>query len=198
MNRTTLIKLLYFGSVGLALIAVIYLVGVTEGAPFLAVLIFLLLFTPGRVTGYLWRDLIAGRRLLDAGHYTQAITLFESFHTNIRRKRWLKWVIWFTPSLYTTSAEALTLNNLGACYLELGDIDKAKELFNNALSIDHRYPIPHYNLAIVEMYHRQTEYSERHLAEAVRLGFAGGTMDKVIQKTKSIYAQIEPMARHVN
>jgi tetratricopeptide (TPR) repeat protein len=198
MNRTKIIRSLYYGGLAFALIIAIYLVGITKGSPFLAVWIFLLLLIPGRITGYLWRELIAGRRLLDAGRYTDAIPLFERFQSKVRKKRWLNWIIWLTPSFYTTKVEALTLNNLGVCNLELGDFEKAQELFINALSMDRRYPLPHYNLAILEMYHRRMESSERHLSEAVRLGFTGGTMDKVIQKTKSIYAQIEPAARNVS
>ncbi|MES9969026.1 MAG: tetratricopeptide repeat protein [Candidatus Thiodiazotropha sp.] len=169
---------------------------VTKGSLLLAVGIFLLLLLPGRIIGYQWRDLIAGRRLLDSGRHAEAITLFERFLADIRGKRWLKTLIWLAPSLYTTKAEAMTLNNLGVCQLELGDFETAQAHFEHALSIDPKYPMPHYNLAILEMYQDRPESSERHLSEAVRLGFKRGSMDKVIQKSKSIYARMEPMARH--
>lgn len=168
MNRATIIKTLYFSSLALALAAGGYLVTVTKGSLLLVVGIMLLLLLPGRITGYLWRDLIAGRRLVDSGRYSEAITLFESFLADLKRRRWLNWIIWLTPSLYTTSAEAMTLNNLGVCQLELGEFEGAEAHFKQALSIDPKYPMPHYNLAILEMYQDRPESSQRHLSEENR------------------------------
>ncbi len=87
-------------------------------------------------------------------------------------------------------------NNLGVCHLELGEFDCAKRFFKEDLVLDPLYPLPHYNLAILEMCREDKDECLAHLAEAARLGYTGGTLDKLAQRSKSIYARMEPTARH--
>jgi Flp pilus assembly protein TadD len=86
----------------------------------------------------------------------------------------------------------MVMNNLGACNLEVGRLSLAKEQLFEALKLDDRYPLPHHNLAILASVEKDEASALHHVSEARRLGYTGSSMDMILQKSKEIYARLEP------
>lgn len=193
MSRTTLLKWCYALVMVSALFAGLYVVASrlipTSAA---AILVVVVLLVPGRVVGYLWRDFLNGKRHIDAKRWEEAIPFFESYLNRLKRTPALGWLIWISPSIYTVSASAMTMNNLGVCNLELGRLSLAKEQLLEALKLDDRYPLPHHNLAILASVEKDEASAQYHVSEARRLGYKGSSMDMILQKSKEIYARLEP------
>lgn len=189
MNRTIFFKIAYFCIISLTLPIIFYL---TKGNLSISTLLLLTLvcLIPGRLAGYFWRDLIVGRRLMNRENWSESVPHLVRFIRKMRQHQWLNILIWFNPSLYTTSALAMGLNNLGVAYLRLGEIDEAQRHLLEALKIDQLYPMPHYNLAIIEFLRGNMYQGEHHLAESKRLGFTGGKIDRALDYVKTIRAGI--------
>lgn len=195
LNRTAKLKIAYFGSTAVALFLG---VGIAIGFRFHPVALVCaaaLLFLPGRVTGYFWRELIAARRLMDSSRHAEALPLLEGFVRKLETSPWLERLIWIAPSIYTVRAKAMALNNQGACHLETGELDLAEGEFSQALQLDSLYPIPHYNLAVIEMVRGNETQSQQHLKTSHDLGFSGGSIDQALNRVKTAYAKGEPAAR---
>lgn len=154
-----------------------------------------ILLVPGRITGYLWRELITGRKLMNSGRHEDALPLLESFVRKLEATPWLEKLIWIAPSIYTVRTKAMALNNRGACHLELGDLNSAKRDLSDALQLDSLYPIPHFNLAVIEMARDRESESQQHLETARKLGFTGGSIDLILNRVKTAYAKLEPAAK---
>jgi tetratricopeptide (TPR) repeat protein len=161
------------------------------GGPYVVTAIALTLLIPGRIQGFYFRDLFIGRRLLDADRPEEAIPLLERFLESLERHPSRNKLLWLSWSFYTPSATAMTLNNLGAARLELGQIDEAKRCFTRALEEDSFYPIPHFNLAIAHEVDGDHEAAAAALETSTRLGFTRGTLDRVISKAQSLLARVE-------
>lgn len=153
-----------------------------------------ILFVPGRLTGYLWRELIVGRRWMDSGRHDEAIPLLETFVRKLEAQPWLEKLIWIAPSIYTMRAKAMALNNRGVCHLELGELDAAERDFNEALQLDSLYPLPHFNLAVIERVREHEAKAQHHLEASRNLGFNGGPIDQILNRVKAAYAKLEPAA----
>ena len=195
VNRTSKLKLVYFSLWATAMALGVGGLITFKFHPLALAVVVVLLLLPGRIVGYVWRDLITGRRLMGAGRFEQAIPLFESFVARVEKKPWIGGLIWIAPSGYTVSAKAMALNNLGACRLELGELEDAERDLKSAIELDAEYAIPHFNLAIVDMARGQEERSEEHLEQARKLGYHGGAIDQMLDRVKSAYAKLEPAAR---
>lgn len=195
MNRTKNLKIVYFGAMA---VAVLIGVGIAVGFSLNPVALCgaaAMFLVPGRVTGYLWRELIAARRLMDSGRHEEALPFLNAFVQKLELKPWLERLIWITPSIYTVRAKAMALNNRGSCYLETGELDLAEQDFNQALQLDSLYPIPHYNLAVIELVRGNETQSHRHLKMSSDLGFSGNSIDHILDRVKTAYAMVEPAAK---
>lgn len=195
MNRTTALK------IGYSLIVVALIVGAliiydAFGKDFrllfAATIIFLI---ASRIPGFFFRELLIGRRLMKAKEYNKAIFWFSAFLDTLATRPWIAYLIWMSPSLYTTSVRAIALNNIGACSLELGALDDAESKFKLALEEDSLYPIPHFNLAILWEVRDQHETSMQHYYRAKLLGYTGNILDQSIDRVKLAYASYEPLAK---
>lgn len=195
MNRTAKLKLAYFGSVTAALLTGIGIVVGFGFDPIALVSVAAILMVPGRITGYLWRELITGRRLMDSGRHEDALPLLNSFVRKLEVTPWLERLIWIAPSIYTIRTKSMALNNRGACHLELGDLDSAERDLNEAIQLDSLYPIPYFNLAVIEMARDREPESRNHLEISRRLGFTGGSIDQILNRVKTVYAKLEPAAK---
>jgi hypothetical protein len=193
MSRTTLLKWCYAVITVSAFFAGFYLVA-SKIIPSStgAILVAAVLLVPGRIVGYVWRDFLQGKRHADAKRWEEAAPLFESFLNRLQRTPSIGRLIWISPSIYTVSASAMAMNNLGVCHLERGHLALAKDHLLGALKMDDRYPLPHHNLAIVAALEKDETSMRRYVSEARRLGYKGSTMDMILQKTKEIYARMEP------
>ncbi|RBP35134.1 hypothetical protein DES53_12610 [Roseimicrobium gellanilyticum] len=193
MSRTTLLKGCYALIAVSAFFAGFYAVAAKViPSTTAAVVAAAILLIPGRIVGYVWRDFLRGKRDTDAKRWDEAIPLFESFLNRLKKTPSIGWLIWLSPSMYTVSADAMVKNNLGVCHLEMGRLSPAKEQLLEALKMDHLYPFPHQNLAIVAALEKDETAMQHHASEARRLGYTGSSIDKILEKSKEIYARLEP------
>lgn len=193
MNRTLKLKLLYvaafltLGSLSLWIIMTLFpgreLVG--------AMLVGLVLLVPGRIQGFVYRDLFRGRRLYCAGRPKEAAGYFQTFIAELRRKPWKKRFIWFSWTFYTTDVEAMAWNNLGAAMTSMGKWTEAKKSFEAALATDAKYPLPYLNLARIAIVEEDRAQAERRIQQAMSLGYRSTTVDQLIYQSQALLAKIE-------
>jgi tetratricopeptide (TPR) repeat protein len=151
----------------------------------------LLLFLPGRVQGYYYRDFFRGRREMGLGEFESALGHFTKFAEDVSNRPWLKRLIWLSFGVYTTDIEAMTHNNLGACYLEKGELTKSKTALYRALEICPTYPIPYFNLALLYGLTGERREAVRCFQEAKRRGYDLSRFDQVLNSLSQGLANIE-------
>jgi hypothetical protein len=191
VNRTTRYKVGYVVALGVVCAISTVAVYSMDGGVAAIVAVAGVLFVPGRIQGLFCRELFRGRRLLDAGRPAEAAVYFERFLGTVRREPWRKRLVWISWPVYTPNVEAMALNNLGAAQLELGKIPEADAAFTQALELDPYYPLPYFNLAILQEMRGDRAGSERSVSEAARLGYTGGTLEFVIHRAQSLLARVE-------
>ena len=197
MNRTQKFKIGYF--VALLILAtfagtIVFVVG---GNLISIVGIILILLAPGRIQGFYFRNFFIGRQFFDRGGFKQSIPYFEKFIVELNSRPHLKKLLWLSWSIYTPEIKSMALNNLGAAYLELGDLETAEKQFQSALSLDPDYPIPYFNLAIVNELRQEHVKARQSVEKASALGYKQSTLDKVINKSKSLLASFEGRPKNV-
>ncbi len=189
MTRVTYYKLGYLTALILLGGAVAVLVRLLGGGSLLIIAV--LLLVPGRVQGICFRDFFTGRRLLDSGEPSAALHHFEDFLQLTRREPWRKKLLWLTWSVYTPDLEAMTLNNIGVSQMTMGNADEAKAAFDDALSLDPKYPLPYFNLAVLATMKADQASAEEALKKANMLGYKNGTIDAAIRRAQSLLARVE-------
>ncbi|MEM8779108.1 MAG: tetratricopeptide repeat protein [Cyanobacteria bacterium P01_G01_bin.49] len=195
MNRVVGYKIGYL-VVLFALMAIATALILSLGGGTLTVLVVAgIFFIPGRIQGIFYRKMFRGRRLLNSGRAAEAQQHFESFLRQLNEQPWLKKLLWLSWSIYTPNVEAMTLNNLGTAYLQLGQFSEAESAFKQALEVDPLYPIPYVNIAILREMEGNRLKAEQAIATAVRLGYSGGTVDAVIHSAQSLLAHVEGLGR---
>ncbi|MEM6817149.1 MAG: hypothetical protein AAF578_00015 [Pseudomonadota bacterium] len=191
MTRTERYKVQYFASIaGYAVIAAILLwqFGLK---PTTIIFVALLLFVPGRVHGFLWRDLYTGRRLLESGSFGTSITASKQFIQRVESKPWLRKLWWLQGAIYTRDPVAMALNNVGAAKLELRQLDDARQAFSEAISLDSGYAAPHFNLAMIASLEKDEAEAKHRLDRAAALGYSQSTIDNFVKNAGSILARFE-------
>ena len=191
MNRTLRYKILFIASIILLLTVAGFCIVYFQLSPGGILLLALLFLIPGRVAGFFWRDFYRGRRLASMGAWEDAIEYFERFLADVKKRPWIKHMIWFAWGTYTRDIEVMTQNNLGAMKLNLGRLDDAEPHFQAASELDPEAPLPRYNLAMLEQMRGNTEKAKLLLREAQRLGFSNTGYDKLIQSAGEALANIE-------
>ncbi|MGH0029196.1 MAG: tetratricopeptide repeat protein [Myxococcota bacterium] len=191
MNRTSRLKIAYVAAIvclGCASAWLIY----SMKPPLLVIpLVALALLVPGRIQGFFWREFFRGRRLLADEDPRGAIAHLDRFLTQVRRRPWLKRLIWLSWGTYTRDIEVMTLNNLGAAHLALGDLGTARRALEEGRTLDPRSPLPYYNLALLEQVEGNAGESARLIERARDLGFEGATSDRLFAQAGELLARIE-------
>ena len=82
-------------------------------------------------------------------------------------------------------------NNLGAAYLMQGRLDESVKHLSDAKALDEDYPLPYYNLAIVEIVRGRTEEGERLFSEAAARGFKSSATDGMLQTVSRAFAEVQ-------
>ncbi|WP_428380976.1 hypothetical protein [Nevskia ramosa] len=186
----------------MAYVAILVILAIVAGTAVIAagggtvtiIAIALLLFIPGRVQGFYYRDLFTGRRLPDAREPEKAIPFIERFLGSMQRYPHRSKLLWLSWSIYTPSVVAMATNNLGAAQLELGQVNEAEQTFISALAQDPLYPLPHFNMAIVHELRGNRAEAIEAVEMARQLGYTGGTLDTVVRKGQSLLALAEGRA----
>lgn len=191
MSRTAKLKLGYVGVfLVLSFIAGALVFG-SQNPQRAAVFLALALLIPGRLQGWMWRDLFRGRRLHDEGRSEEALRHFNAFQEQLQRRPGLKRAIWLGWAVYTRDVEAMTQNNIGAAHLDQGRLDAATGHFATALRLDPQYAIPYFNLGVIAYVRGQRDDALRSAEKAATLGFTGSSSDRVIEESARLLARIE-------
>jgi tetratricopeptide (TPR) repeat protein len=150
-----------------------------------------LLAIPGRVLGAVFREHFRGRRQLDAGNFEAALEHFSMFLAQIREQPWRRRFMCLSWAFYTWNIEAMTLNNIGSCLMNLGRFDEAEEKLHEAISLDAEYAMPYWNHAVLAFLRGDESVAESHVKRAAQLGYRHSTSDHLIQAVQMISAKIE-------
>ncbi|UNK50638.1 tetratricopeptide repeat protein [Lysobacter sp. S4-A87] len=161
------------------------------GSNHATVIAVVLLLVPGRIQGLLYRPLFRGQRALATLDPALALSEFRHFLQILERQPWRKWALWLSWSIYTPSAKAMGLNNIGVAYAAMGEVDAAEAAWREALIIDPLYSIPHANLAAAVASRGQADIAADFLAAAAGLGYTGGALDRATCRVQQLLAKVE-------
>lgn len=190
-NRTSRYKLVHLAVVLLGVAVVLALLILLRLGPVAALLVALAFLVPGRVQGYYWRGFFRGRRALGAGQLEASVEQFESFLERLRRRPWLKSLVWLSGSVYTRDVEVMTLNNLGAAWIQLGDWTKAGDVLKRAREKDPESPLPVFNLALLAQVRGEEEKARELLRRATELGYRRTSVDRLIHAAGAVLSRVE-------
>ncbi|HRI87997.1 MAG TPA: hypothetical protein PLJ47_09665 [Candidatus Hydrogenedentes bacterium] len=192
MNRTTRIKI---GTLAFLLLlvalALLFAISVQGASIAVTIAIVLVALVLGRVQGHLWREFFKGRRLMSQGHYAEALAHFDRFLAELESRKWLRHAIWLGWSVYTLRPDVMTLTNIGACDLLLGQFDESERALKEAIRRDPLAPLPHFNLAVLSQVKHQPDCRDEFLRRAQDLGYRGKWDDALIHEITNAYAKVE-------
>lgn len=190
MTRATLYRVIY-QSVVVVVSIVVFGIGMaladrTNILPVLAMAVLVIgMVMPQLVLSFLWRDLLAGLRLLKQGDYAASKLRSERFVTNVRKAPWLKHVSWLVAESYSRDPEALALNNLGAAEIRLDAFEAAQNHLEQAIALDPENPLPYRNIGIVRLLAGNPDEATSWLEKAEALGLRDASSDKLMKAAKS-------------
>jgi tetratricopeptide (TPR) repeat protein len=190
MSRTAVYKGIYFATLAGAGVLVLVALSCFHFSSIALVAVLLALLVPGRILGFFWGDLLRGLRLLNAREYAQSKTFSERFLAEVRRRPWIKHLVWLGSSSYSRDPEVLALNNMGAAEVALGELDLARKHLGEAVALDSLCPLPFYNLGVLANATDDSIEAERCFAQAAKLGFARGLSDKIVMASQTRFANI--------
>ena len=188
MTRTSRYKLCYFSIGAGGTLAIALSIWYFKPSPLLAGSLILLLFLPGRILGYFWRDLLRGLRLLHAREFEKSRQHSAAFLDQVAAKPWLKHLIWLGSSTYSRDPEALALNNLGAAEIQLGHDTAARIHLEASIAVDPDNPLPYVNLAVLARLLGNAPEAESFMAEAKYRGYTGGRSDTLMKLAQKRFA----------
>lgn len=191
MSRTRRRKILYIAAIAVLSVAVVGGLIWSRAPTWAWVVVAIALFVPGRIAGYYYRTFLIGRRMMNSRSYSEAIPQFERFLAEVRARPALKKFIWLQAGIYTLDVEAMTLNNIGACHLELGQLELVEEPLRQALFIDPLYPIPYVNLAVLAAQRRDPSTARDAASRAMQLGYLGSRTDAALRYAGGALAEFE-------
>jgi tetratricopeptide (TPR) repeat protein len=146
---------------------------------------------PGRVLGIVFREHFRGRRQHDARNFEAALHHFSTFLSQTREQPWRRRFMWMSWGFYTWNIEAMTLNNIGSCLMNLGRFDEAEEKLQEAISTDAEYAMPYWNHAILAFLRGDEVAAESYVQRAAHLGYRHSTSDHLVQAVQMLSAKIE-------
>jgi hypothetical protein len=191
MTRTALYKGMYFALVGGGAIVGTGLFVHFHFSPLSIVVVIVIGLIPGRILGFFWRDLLRGLRLLNARDFARSKYYSERFLVTVRKRPWIKHLIWLGLGTYSRDPEVLALNNLGAAEIKLGEIDQARRHLESAIAMDPLCPLPFYNMGILLSAVDETAESERCFAQAARLGYRRSRSDRIVMASQNRFANTD-------
>ena len=191
MSRTSWRKVQYGVVLGAAAVLGLVLAWRFRHTPAMMFLLAVLFLLPGRLSGWLWRDLYRSLRLHDVGQYEAATQASQAFLDRLGQQPHLRRYWWLAWAVYTRDPKAMALNNLGASQLELGQLADAEESLRRALACDPEYPIPHYNLAVLSSLRQDPVAMQEHANTAIRLGYVRNAADRALATAGRMLASME-------
>ena len=181
MTRTAKYKALYLpilvsGSI------IVFAIGMAWGdrtnilPPFALVLLAIGMFMPRHLLRFLWRDLLAGMRLMKRKDYAASKLRSERFIAKVRKAPWLKHMSWLVTGSYSGDPEALALSNLGAAEIKLGAFEAAQSHLEEAIALDPENPLPLGNMGVLRLQVGTWAEASPWFEKARALGWVGRTV----------------------
>lgn len=191
MSRTTLYKAAYFAE--MAAVAAVVAWVIVRFRPSLVglALLVLALLAPGRILGFFWVDLLRGRRLLKARDFAESKRHSERFLATLRKRPWLRKLIWLGAGVYSRDPEAHALNNLGAAEIGLGDLEAARTHLLASITVDRHNPLPALNMGILCRRAGRPAEAASWFQQARELGYSGSAIDRFIRSREEHFAEAD-------
>lgn len=149
------------------------------------------MLVPGRIQGFVFRDLFRGRRLLAERDFAHSLAASQRFLDQIRKHPWQKALTWLSWTVNTTDVEAMALNNIASAHLQCGEWEQATALFREAIEMDGQYPLLFFNLAVIAELQGDHQEAEERLSAAKRLGFSRSSFDDAVRVGQELLSRIE-------
>jgi tetratricopeptide (TPR) repeat protein len=149
MTRATRARLGFGTALVVLGIPVLWLISSSRDHPQWVLVLLLALLIPGRIQGFLFRDLFVGMNELRKCNFRQSIAASRRFLDQLEQRPGLRHAIWLGAWTWTPDPGAMAANNLGVAHLETGALDEAERWFTAALERDPGYAVPWYNRAVL-------------------------------------------------
>lgn len=147
------------------------------------VAIAVLFLVPGRIVQFFWKDYFEGKKRLALQDYDGAVASFETFLAQIREKRWLRWLTFFSYGVYSFKIEAVVLTHMAEASLHRKQFDAAREFLHQAVQTDTRYCFAYYYLAVLELLSGNRRDAERNFQQARQHGYPRLHFDDFVERT---------------
>ena len=145
----------------------------------------LLIVAPGWMVRLAWKDYFKGRKCFRKNLIDESIGHYEKFLARIEKSPWTKGLIFFWYGPYTFKIEAQACNNIGLCYLYLKKTKHAAEYFQKALTLDSRFALPYFNLAILAILESDLSRARMHHEKAVKRGYKKIAFEDLVNLTNT-------------
>src|SRR5580658_7526408 len=136
LSRTAYYKAYYFLMMAVAASVALGVAWYSRWNGIVILCVLLFLFVPGRILGFFWRDLLRGLRLLREKQYEESIRHSHAFLETLKKRPWIRHIIWLGSSSYSRNPEALALNNIGAAEIALERFDSGREHLHESIRQD--------------------------------------------------------------
>ena len=123
-----------------------------------------------------------GRSRCAKQDWRAAISHFETFEGTARRLTLGPISLPLFMSLYTFNGVALAKNNLAFCFMNSGELEKARRSCNEALEIDPEYALPHVNLGIIAAFQGRPDAAANHLQRGFDLGYRDRGVQRQVRR----------------
>jgi tetratricopeptide (TPR) repeat protein len=191
VSRTAYYKLYYFGVlIGLPVLLITAVVLFHLSQNWIGIALILLL-VPGRILACFWRELLRGLRLLHEKRYEESIWHTEAFLDELKRRPWIRHMIWLGTSSYSRNPRSLAYNNLGAAEVALDRLDSARAHLTEAIREDSLNPLPFHNLALLAKKERNDEEALQMQNAAYVRGLTFGATDRIVMGSQKRLAARE-------
>lgn len=154
----------------------------------LAVIV-LVLILPGFLVAYLWRQVAASGKALQAKNYVDAKRHARHFLSCMPWLRWLKPLMRFYGNT-SRDPEAMALNNLGAAALHLREYDMARQHLEAAMRREGSAAMPHFNMGLLTLETGDFEGAKPWFDRATVLGYSRPAMDERLANYEKWAGQI--------
>ena len=159
--------------------------------PLVLVGLAIVLLQPGLICRFLWRDLIAGQRLLKRKDYAGSKLRSERFIARMHKAPRLKTLIWLGTTSRSRDPEAVAFKNLAVADISLGAYEAAPEYLGKAMALDPENPLLFYYMGLVCVMEGPWLDAKLWFEKAAALGFRDAWSDKIIRAVQSQSASMD-------
>jgi tetratricopeptide (TPR) repeat protein len=128
------------------------------------------------------RDYVLARRHARRREWTRAVERYERFEQKLHRTPWPRATVILYLSIYTFDGIAVARNNIGHCWMNAGELDRAVAWLRSALQRDPQYPTPYVHLGVIAAMRRDEATARREMSKAVQLGYSAAGAQRILRR----------------